>query len=79
MENAYDLKALGQKLQDQGLPIVLDAAESAAGKVYVAVKEWLKESAALSSNKIDDVVVPFLDYVDPLVLPQIDKINGKVG
>lgn len=79
MEKAYDLKDLGQRLKDAGLPVAEDALESAAGKVYVALKGWVKDSAVLSENKIDDVIAPFLDQLDPMVLPQIDKINGHVG
>lgn len=72
MTKAYDLKALGEKLKAQGLPVLEDTAE----KVYKATKEWAKESAVISENKIDDVVAPFYDHLDPLVLPQIDKIDG---
>ena len=74
-KTAYDLKVLAEKLRGRGL----DIAEEAAGIVYVELKAWLKESALLSENKIDDVVVAFLDQLDPIVLPQIDKIDGKVG
>jgi hypothetical protein len=79
MVKAYDLKALGDKLAATGLPLAMDALEAEAGKVYVALKEWLQESAVISENKIDDIAMPFLNYIDPIVLPQIDKINGKVG
>lgn len=79
MEKAYDLGELGKKLQATGLPVALDALEAEAGKVYVAVKEWLQESAVISENKIDDFVSPFLDKLDPFVMPVIDKINGKPG
>ncbi len=79
MLKAYDLKDLAEKLKAAGIPIALDAAESAAGNVYVALKAWIKESAALSESKIDDVIAPFIDQLDAFVLPQIDKINGKVG
>lgn len=75
----YDLKALGLKLKDKGLPIVEEAAEAAAGQVYLALKEWLQEEAIKSENKIDDVVAPFLAQLDPMVLPLIDKIDGQVG
>jgi hypothetical protein len=79
MEKAYDLKALGLKLKDAGLPIALEAAEAAAGKVYLAVKEWAVESAALSENKVDDVIAPFYGHLDSFVLPAIDKIDKQVG
>lgn len=75
----YDLKALGLKLKDKGLPIVEEAAEAAAVQVYLALKEWLQEEAIKSENKIDDVVAPFLAQLDPMVLPLIDKIDGQVG
>lgn len=75
MEKAYDLKALGEKLKAQGLPVLEDTAE----KVYKATKEWAQESAIISKNKIDDVVAPFYDQLDKLVLPQIDKIDGVEG
>lgn len=79
MTSAYDLKELGLKLKDAGLPVALDALESAGANAYKAVKAWAKESAALSENKIDDVIAPFYDQLDPIVMPLIDKIDGKVG
>lgn len=75
MEKAYDVKELAKKLKDKGL----DVAEDMAGHVYLAVKEWAKESAAVSENKIDDIVANFYDQLDPIILPQIDKIDGKIG
>ena len=72
---AYDLKLLGDKLKEEGIEL----AEDAAGKAYKALRAWFVESAALSENKFDDLVVPFISQVDNVVLPQIDKIDGKVG
>lgn len=84
MEKAYDIKALGKRLQDAGLlskDAALELVEQAALTVYVEVKGWLKESATLSTEgligKADDFIAPHLDQLDPLVLPQIDKINPK--
>lgn len=79
MEKAYDLKVLGEKLKAKGLPILEEAAEATAKEVYLAVKEWLKESAPLSEGKIDDFIAPFYDKLDPIVLAAIDKIDGEVG
>lgn len=79
MEKAYDLKDLATKLEAAGLPVVKEAAEETAKQVYVAVKSWLKESAAKSETKIDDLVVPFVDQLDGIVLPLADKIDGQVG
>lgn len=79
MQQAYDLKALAAELEKQGVPVLLNAAEESAKRVYMAFKEWLKMSAVLSENKYDDIVVPFIDQLDAIVLPQIDKIDKEVG
>lgn len=75
MEKAYDFKDLAKKLEGAGIPVLKEAAEETAKQVYLAVKSWIKESAALSENKIDDVFAPFIDQADGVVLPAIDKIN----
>lgn len=75
MEKAYDLKALGQKLQAAGLPIAEEMLEAAGAKLYIATKEWIQESAVLSENKIDDVIAPFLGQLDNVVLPMIAKLD----
>lgn len=75
MTTAYDLKALGEMLKAKGLI----QAEDLAGEAYGVFKAWLKESAALSENKYDDLVIPFVDQLDAIVLPQIDKIDGAEG
>lgn len=75
MTEAYDVKDLGEKLKAEGLEL----AEDAAGKVYKALIAWFKESAALSKNPFDDMVVGFIPQIDAVVLPQIDKIDGTPG
>lgn len=75
MEKAYDAKELGKRLKAKGLVELEDGAE----EIYKEVKAWLKESALLSKMPYDDIAVPFLDNLDKLVLPQIDKIDGQVG
>lgn len=72
MEKAFDIKDLGNKLKARGL----DLAEEALVIVYEETKAWFKESAALSENKIDDIVAPFIDQLDPIVKPLIDKVDG---
>lgn len=78
MTKAYDLKELGNMIVATGLPTLKDVGEKEAAELYSTLKKWLQESAVISENKIDDVVMPFLGQLDPIVLPQIDKINGKV-
>lgn len=75
MEKAYDLNELGKRLKAAGLVEAEDCAES----VYKVTKGWLKESAELSANPYDNIAVPFLDQLDAIVLPEIDKIDGQVG
>jgi hypothetical protein len=75
----YDVKKLGEKLKAKGVPVLENAAEETALQAYAAVKEWLQEEAALSENKIDDVVVTFFGQVDAVVLPLIDKIDKQEG
>ena len=74
-KKAYDPKELLAKLKDHGL----DLAEDAAGKVLDSTFAWLKESAALSENKMDDMVAPLLLPLEGYVKTQIDKIDGEVG
>lgn len=75
MEKPYQLGDLKKKLVEKGLPEVEELAE----KCYAATKEWIQESAALSKTPIDDVIVSAFPFIDGLVKPQLDKIDGKAG
>jgi len=75
MEKAYDLKELGARLKAAGLVESEDLAEQA----YQITKQWIKESAVLSETPYDNLVIPFIDQLDALVLPKIDKIDGQEG
>lgn len=79
MEQAYELKALGlaiiEEAKKDGLTIGEEAVEVLAKAAYFGQKRWLKESALLSENKIDDVAIPFYDFADGIVLPLIEKID----
>lgn len=79
MEKAYDLKDLGQKIvakaKEKGLALAEETVETLAASAYLAAKEWVKESATLSENKVDDLVAPFIDHLDGFVLPQINKLD----
>lgn len=68
---AYDLKVLLEKLKSQGLELTEEAV-----KIFVKqLVEWLKESAAASSNKIDDVAALGLPELEKLALGLADQIN----
>lgn len=72
LEKAYDFKVLIERLKLRGLKEVEDLARI----VYEQLKTFLMESAPLSENPIDDIAAPFVMQLDPLVLPQIDKISA---
>ena len=75
-KKAYDLKLLGEKLKEQGLDMAEEAVESAAKATFA----WLKESAALSENKYDDMAVAIaLPEIEKKAFEAIDKIDHKVG
>ena len=74
-KKAYDLKDLLAKLKDSGL----DLAEDAAGDVLRCVFSWVKESAILSENKMDDMIVPLMLPVEAYIMSLVDKIDGKEG
>lgn len=79
MNKAYDIKALGQMIIEEakkdGLELAEQAAEKLAKAAYNGQKRWLKESAVLSPNKVDDVIAPLYDFADPIVLPAIDSMD----
>ena len=75
----YSLKSLGDAIaaeaKKEGLTIAEEAVEKLAKAAYIGLKAWGKESAILSENKVDDVILPFFDLVDQFALPQIQKID----
>jgi len=75
MEKAYDLQGLLDSAKEQGMEL----AEDAAQKAVKAVMGWLKESAKLSENKFDDVLLPVLEIAEPAIMAELDKIDGKEG
>lgn len=79
MEKAYDLKALGDRLEKAGIPLLRKSAEETAKVVYKEFKGWLKDSADISPNPYDNMVVASFGIVDNVVDPLIDKIDGEEG
>lgn len=75
MEKAYEFGALVEKLKAKGLPMAETMTEESAKQLYVSFKEWFAESAALSKNPFDDMVVPFFAQADAIILPKIDAID----
>lgn len=79
MESAYDVKALGEiikeEAQKEGLTMAEQAAEKLGKAVYAGFKRWVSESAVMSENKVDDMLAPAVAFLDPIVLPQIEKLD----
>lgn len=75
MEKAYDLKNLVARLKTKGL----DIAEDVAKVALVEVLDWISESAVVSKNNYDDIIVAVMPMLKKAMLEQIDKIDGKVG
>jgi len=68
---AYDLKELLKKLKEQGVELTEEAV-----KLFIrSLVEWLKESAAISENKIDDVAALGLPELEKLALGLAEQIN----
>ena len=76
---AYSIKQLGEKIiakaKADGLTIAEEAAEKLAKAAYLGTKEWAQESAMISENKIDDAISLGYNFFDPLVIPQIEKLD----
>lgn len=68
---AYDLNVLLAKLKDQGLELGEEAAKIVLHQLCI----WLKESAALSANKIDDVAALGIPELEKLALKLAEGIN----
>lgn len=75
MDKAFDIKDLVKKCADGGL----DLSEDLAVHAVKSVLSWVEESVVITPNKIDDFALVAIPLVQPLVLKQLDKIDGKVG
>lgn len=71
---AYDMDSLVAKLKERGL----DVAEDLAKELVLMVMDWVAEEAVKSENKYDDLALALIPVLKPLVMEQLDKIDGKV-
>ena len=70
---AYDPKRLLEILKAKGL----DVAEDMVAILVQGNFEWLKESAVISTNKVDDFLALGYPHAEKLALEQVDLIDGK--
>ena len=79
MEKAYDVKELGKIIKEEaekeGLTLAEEAVEKLGKAGWAGVKRFINESAALSENKIDDVIAPALSMLDGLVNTNVEKLD----
>ena len=71
----YDVKELLSEFKAHGL----DLAEDASKVSVKALFAWLSKSASASENKMDDLLLAILPVIEPHVMDQLDKIDGKEG
>lgn len=72
---SYEIKLLGEKLKQAGLPIAEEAAEIVVAKVI----EWLKESAVSSATPYDDMAMVILPLIEEKIKDELNKIDGIAG
>lgn len=71
MEKAYDLKDLGLRMKNIGLPVAEEAVEQAVKEMFA----WLRESAVLSATPYDDMATFIYPQLEQLILKQAEKIS----
>lgn len=59
-----------------GLEIGEDVVKAVISKV---VKPYAQDYILKSENKIDDILLPFLDSLEKALVELADKIDGEVG
>lgn len=75
MTKAYDIQNLIERFKSKGLDLTEEAAKLMLGETC----DWMVESAALSENKVDDLVSIGIPKLKDVMLPLIDKIDGEQG
>lgn len=73
MTNAFEISGLVEKLKAKGLPL----AEEAVQLVEESVIEWIQESVLLTPTLVDDLAIPVLAALKPMIDAQIAKIAGE--
>lgn len=57
----------------------LEIAEDLAVTVVKTLLGLLPKIAIASENKFDDMLIPILGIVEPIIMKELDKIDGKEG
>lgn len=75
MTQPFDTKDLVAKLKAKGL----DVAEELVATLANEVLDWTSESCLLHTNPIVKMGAGVVSAVKPIIMEQIDKIDGQVG
>ena len=73
MDKPFQVTDLVEKLKAKGLPVV----EEMAKDIEESVIEWIEESVKMTPSPLDDLAIPVIMALKPLIDAQIDKIDGK--
>ncbi len=73
LEKAWDTKALVAELKPFGLTL----GEQAAKQLLEVALEFVTQSVTLSESKVDDFCLAVIPLVKPMVMAQLEKIDGK--
>jgi len=71
LEKAYDFKALGKHLVDKGIL----KSEEFAQEMITDTMDFLKQSAVMSVNKYDDLLLAVYPMLEAELLAQAEKIH----
>lgn len=63
-------------LKQLGLQLAEDTAQAAVKKI---VRPYAEYYITQSENKIDDIILPFLDQLEKALVEAMDAIDGKEG
>ena len=61
-------------IKQLGLELAEDTAQAAVKKIVKPYAQWY---ITQSENKIDDIILPFLDQLEQALVEAMDKIDGK--
>jgi hypothetical protein len=64
-----DIKKMGLGVAEETVKMVITQVVRPYAAYYVTVSE----------NKIDDIILPFMDQLEQALLEMADKIDGEVG
>lgn len=68
---AYDMGKLLVELKGEGLELTEEAAKKVIAKLFA----WIRESAALSENPYDDMVVGVIKPLEKILMDKAEAIN----